>query len=636
VNEEDEPPDLWGIVPPTRKLDMLSGTCRSIADFFKMTGARNVCLYCCDKNNGLASPFVENLSDGGITITYLISDGTAQPMRDNFPEIPEISLENLGDAEPADMIITIGDDALTDAKGKINSVVKTEAVDLREILNIVWDRYFFYPKIVDRLSTVDAHFYFIQWPEAQELFLPASGSDGLMKGTLSPGNLLANYAFLSTYLYEDIQGFSMKYLKEIFSDKPNVATGKYFNVKDGQRLTVGAPEDFARTVWLFGTDVAFGVGAEDKYTIASLLQKQIAEHEGKQGAARTRVINNGVLSRSAGDRDVFEKKITPMLDSGAIKDGDIVLWIMDRRYSLGENDKKSRSYLSDYLKDHGIEIVDLAKTLRLAQKSKRVYVDRRRVNHRGNASVATKIFSDCVKNILDGNLPLPGRSKKPSFESDPELDGEQNAEFREYLGYLARERSDAPGASGAIVMNCNPFTNGHRHLVERAASEVGVLYVFVVEEDRSLFKFADRFELVRAGLSDLKNVKVLKSGKFIISTVTFPEYFTKDSAREIAIDASLDLGLFARYIAPSLGIGVRFAGSEPIDEVTRQYNRAMRETLPKNGVKFVEYERIGREGEPISASRVRALLEEKKFDEIKPLVPDITYKYLLRNFSVPQ
>jgi [citrate (pro-3S)-lyase] ligase len=55
----------------------------------------------------------------------------------------------------------------------------------------------------------------------------------------------------------------------------------------------------------------------------------------------------------------------------------------------------------------------------------------------------------------------------------------------------------------------------------------------------------------------------------------------------------------------------------------------MRETLPKYNVKFVEFERVEHGEEPISASRVRALLEERRFDEIRALVPDVTYRYLM-------
>lgn len=46
---------------------------------------------------------------------------------------------------------------------------------------------------------------------------------------------------------------------------------------------------------------------------------------------------------------------------------------------------------------------------------------------------------------------------------------------------------------GAIVMNCNPFTYGHQYLIETAARLVNLLYIFVVEEDKSIFPFSQRY-----------------------------------------------------------------------------------------------------------------------------------------------
>jgi [citrate (pro-3S)-lyase] ligase len=179
-------------------------------------------------------------------------------------------------------------------------------------------------------------------------------------------------------------------------------------------------------------------------------------------------------------------------------------------------------------------------------------------------------------------------------------------------------------------MNCNPFTLGHRHLVEQSATKVERLYVFVVEEDRSLFPFADRIELVRQGTADLANVTVVPSGKFIISALTFNDYFGKDQRQEdLAIDASLDVELFAQHIAPTLGITVRFAGEEPLDNVTRQYNQTMAHTLPRHGIAFEVIPRKESNGEVISASRVRRLLAARDFNAIAQLVPPMVLKYLM-------
>jgi [citrate (pro-3S)-lyase] ligase len=39
-------------------------------------------------------------------------------------------------------------------------------------------------------------------------------------------------------------------------------------------------------------------------------------------------------------------------------------------------------------------------------------------------------------------------------------------------------------------MNANPFTLGHRHLVEQAAARCDALHLFVVREDASFFPFS--------------------------------------------------------------------------------------------------------------------------------------------------
>jgi len=210
----------------------------------------------------------------------------------------------------------------------------------------------------------------------------------------------------------------------------------------------------------------------------------------------------------------------------------------------------------------------------------------------------------------------------------------ENPEFRNYienLKFIGTEIPQATGVIGAIVVNCNPFTLGHRYLIEKAANEVDFLYVFVVEEDLSVFPFEDRINLVDLGTDDLPNVAVLGSGKFIISSLTFPEYFVKGERQGAVIDPSADVELFGLHIAPALGISIRFAGTEPNDSITRQYNEYMSMLLPKYNIEFREVERIIISGDPISASRVRSLLDDRDFENIKTLVPLTTLEYL-QNF----
>lgn len=189
------------------------------------------------------------------------------------------------------------------------------------------------------------------------------------------------------------------------------------------------------------------------------------------------------------------------------------------------------------------------------------------------------------------------------------------------------------GANGSIVMNCNPFTLGHRYLVEQAAKRCDRLYLFVVEEDASYFAFQDRLSLVRKGTEDLKNVIVVPSGKFILSKATFKGYFEKESQTEELVDTSQDLNLFTEYVTPYLKITKRFVGEEPFDKVTAQYNKQMKEILPVGGVEVVEIPRKATSGEAISASRVRKLLKERAWEKIAELVPETTLNFLQENID---
>lgn len=184
------------------------------------------------------------------------------------------------------------------------------------------------------------------------------------------------------------------------------------------------------------------------------------------------------------------------------------------------------------------------------------------------------------------------------------------------------------GTIGAVVMNCNPFTLGHRYLIETAARECDWLYVFVLSEDRSLFPATDRLALVQAGTADIPNVTVQPTGPYLISAATFPTYFLKDRAHTAEIQCQLDIEIFTRYFVPRFGIIRRYVGTEPISPVTSRYNEALARLLPSKGVELRLLPRLERGGEPISASRVRALLHTGEKAGLQALLPETTLRYL--------
>lgn len=182
---------------------------------------------------------------------------------------------------------------------------------------------------------------------------------------------------------------------------------------------------------------------------------------------------------------------------------------------------------------------------------------------------------------------------------------------------------------GVVVMNCNPFTLGHRYLIEQAAKQVERLFVMVVREDCSLFAYAERKAMVEQGVAHLKNVTVIDGSEYAISQATFPTYFLKRLDDAADTQMLLDLDLFRRHIAPALGATVRFVGTEPTDRLTRRYNELMHEVLTD----VREISRLEKEGNAVSASRVRKAMEQGDMSTIRQLVPPTTLPYIIAHLA---
>lgn len=203
------------------------------------------------------------------------------------------------------------------------------------------------------------------------------------------------------------------------------------------------------------------------------------------------------------------------------------------------------------------------------------------------------------------------------------MESEQSG-IANFLSGLPEEKKQ--GKIGSLIMNANPFTKGHAYLAETASKECDWVYLFVLSEDKSEFSAQDRLEMVKLGVAHLKNVTVLPTGPYLISAATFPTYFLKDREKAGQIQCLLDIEIFCKYFAPKFSITHRFVGTEPLSAMTEQYNIALQEHLPKNGIALHEIPRLETTGTPVSASAVRALIKEG--EPIDHLVPETTYRYL--------
>lgn len=195
--------------------------------------------------------------------------------------------------------------------------------------------------------------------------------------------------------------------------------------------------------------------------------------------------------------------------------------------------------------------------------------------------------------------------------------------FRDYCAALLAPKGEQ---IAAIVMHANPFTLGHRHLVEQAARENDVVHLFLLSQESGPIPHTVRRKLVEAGIAGLSNVVVQETGPYMISADIFPSYFLKDQDAVIRAHAAMDLAVFCK-IAEALGIQRRYVGQEPFSRVTGIYNEIMVQQLPSQGIGCRVIPRLEAEGTPISASAVRQAIRDGDWEGLRKLLPESGWRY---------
>lgn len=208
----------------------------------------------------------------------------------------------------------------------------------------------------------------------------------------------------------------------------------------------------------------------------------------------------------------------------------------------------------------------------------------------------------------------------------------QKAGFRRFLTGLKEETPKEAFQDnltiGAVVANCNPFTRGHRYLIEKALEQCDYVHLFILSDNRSEFSAEKRYRMAEKGIQGLQRVVLHRTSYYMISSATFPTYFFKDKVQGKTANCRLDLELFAKRIAPELNITKRFVGTEPECAVTGAYNEEMKRILPLNCISVEEIQRKTEEGAAVSASEVRKHIARNEFAKVKKLVPDSVYQEL--------
>lgn len=253
-----------------------------------------------------------------------------------------------------------------------------------------------------------------------------------------------------------------------------------------------------------------------------------------------------------------------------------------------------------------------------------------------------KLVSDLINDLAAQNIFHVFVFTKPNYRQSFEYLGFQtiaqtdSAALLETGDYSIEQYLDTvPKVNGkkisAIVMNANPFTLGHRYLVEQAAKKSDYVYLFVVAQDASLFTTDERLKLVQQGTSDLSNVIVVNGDQYMVSFATFPSYFIKSRTQVVDYQTQLDAQVFKR-IAQALHITKRYVGQEPFSPTTEIYNQTLQRVLPPElKLEIIERKAVG--NQIISATKVRQAIEKNDLELIQKFVPATTFNFINNNLS---
>ena len=468
----------------------------------------------------------------------------------------------------------------------------------------------------------------------------------------------------------------------------NNFTSELVNVVNNRRITTGQPGSYAKTIHILGSSQVYSSCNEDGHTIVSQVQQKC----NSSASAPIRVVNRGVggqmvdhaliqvltIEMAPGDIVV----VAPLLEITTQKRGnfeEVVSYIREiekvcrsrgahffvtffptiflmknpskreldlQRMTAGKfwlgryraRIRKNRAKLLSAVEDLNVRRIDMEDILDRPHTLGEIFVDWEHFNYRANHLMADAMYRQLAP-VLTADAPAPAphspnrELKMKAIQKMQKTALDHFSTKSDIIAWVKEARHsdfDGCGKIGAVVMNCNPFTYGHQHLVRQAASMVDGLYVFVVEEDKSFFRFSDRFAMVSRGVADIGGrIHVVPSGKFIISSFSFAEYFAKEEA-VTPPDPTVDVVLFGSVIAHSLRITHRFVGEEPFCLTTNEYNDTMMFLLPDMGVEMHVIPRLENDREAISATAARRALRDNDMDTLRRLTPPTTMEILVQ------
>lgn len=379
---------------------------------------------------------------------------------------------------------------------------------------------------------------------------------------------------------------------------------------DGKRVTINTLGE-KRNVWCFGSCLTYGLFGKDSETFPSQLQGLANDTN-----ISIRVHNCGVKGSNNLLNDLlyaFNTNIT---------EGDVLVFV-----SLFNQEQIA------LLQQYGVLLNDFSTYLNQNPCGSYCFLDN---TFHCNKKIYTRL-AEYVFSLLPKGHTTSKIQHNYFLESGKIglIDYEKSlgqVMYNDYINYITSKKLSInkigrDAKIGSMVITANPFTFGHAFLVDTAAKECDIVYVFVVEENNFQYTFLERYKMVENYCKRYKNVVVLESGLYLTPVYDFPEYFARESSKgNTKQTPTLHSLFFGRFIAKALDINVRYVGEELRDTVTMHFNEYLGNTLPQFGVELVVLKRnTTSKNITISASYVRKCIKEGvDSSELEEFLPTTT------------
>lgn len=468
-----------------------------------------------------------------------------------------------------------------------------------------------YPNLINYLDTMNIYFFYGIIPDETDL---NNLSERSKKRICGLENI--NYKLYSEILggknsKDYIASIQQNSLSQIISNGiHNIlvdCNSEYYNVIGGMRVTSYQPKEYNNIIYIFGPCIVRGVLVEDSNTIPSIVQKFL-----NYSSIPYLVMNCGL----GGGTDLYNTY--RYILSLPLKPGDIVILIEEGNF-IEDNDIKNN-------------IFKLAECFNNTYIDKEWFLDRpAHCNAIANEIIATQIAIK-IKSIAhkNKNSIIPDTTLRLNNKFYP-----NSNEISAYVRMLKEKKFTIINNNsiiGAIAMNCNPMTKGHKYLIEQSLKIVDFLYIFILSDDKFELSFEFRKNILEHEIKNLKNVKVIESGCVMATTIIFPEYFNKELKNNVCIDASKDILTFCRYVAPTLNITKRFVGTENRDFITRQYNNQLKIILSLYGIELHEIPRLENNLGSVSAFKTRQFIKQGDWSNVSEMVTPYVLEKLKQKY----